>query len=251
MTAESGNTATAESPNVAREASRSTAGRNAGRKGRVATAALGATLAVLGLRRRTLGGIAASVAGGWLVYRSLAGGDSGADERGGSGATTGATTVERTVTVGESADELYEFWRDPENAADVWGHFAEVTSVGEDRQRWRAELPFGRTATWETRIVEDRSGEFLRWESAPDARLSAEGSVAFRPAPGNRGTEVTLRVRFDPPGGSVGHAVAERLGVVSSAVVGTALQRFKSLAETGEYPTTERNPSARGNGDVI
>jgi uncharacterized membrane protein len=56
---------------------------------------------------------------------------------------------------------------------------------------------------------------------------------------------VKLRFRFDPPGGVLGDAAIKRFGVVPGTLTSKALRRFKSLAETGEIPTTERNPSAR------
>ena len=43
-----------------------------------------------------------------------------------------------------------------------------------------------------------------RPDVADGASLPSEGEVQFRPAPGDRGTEVTLRIRFDPPGGALG-----------------------------------------------
>ena len=56
----------------------------------------------------------------------------------------------------------------------------------------------------------------------------------------------TLRLRFDPPGGVLGDAPVELLGhkPLNLAADGV-LRRFKSLVETGEIPTTERQPAAR------
>jgi uncharacterized membrane protein len=161
------------------------------------------------------------------------------------------TTVERSVTVGKPADELYDLWRDPEQLNRVLGDSVEVTAEGEDRQRWTVEGPAGRSVEWETRTVEDRPGEVLRWESVEGSRLSSEGSVHFDSAPADRGTQVTLRLRFDPPGGALGGAAMNLLGIVPETLASKALDRFKSIAETGEIPTLDRNPSGRGRGDVV
>ena len=215
--------------------------------GRVTVAAIGAALLAFGLGRRSTVGSASALVGGWLLYRVVSG------RRGSSepGAPADAVAVERTVTVGKSADELYESWRDPETLARVMGHFADVTATAEDRQRWTVDAPLGRSVEWESRIVADQPGEYLRWESLAGADLPNEGSVRFRPAAGDRGTEVTLRLHFDPPGGALVGATLNRLGIVPDALAGTALRRFKSLVETGEIPTLERNPSARGSGDLL
>jgi len=267
---------------------------------RVASAIVGGALLLVGLRRRSLGGVLAAIAGGLLLYRGVTGGRSrnqsktsgshltgashstdATDSTDGSasldatdstdsaastdatdatdstdaGASTGArsskTAVERSVTVGKPAEGLYDRWTDPEQLNRVLGDAVEVTAEGDERQRWTVDGPLGRSVTWETRTVEDRPGEVLRWESVEDSRLSGGGEVRFQPAPGDRGTEVTLRLRFDPPGGRVGDAAMDRLGFVPETLVSTALDRFKSLAETGETPTLDRNPSARGQGDFV
>jgi uncharacterized membrane protein len=252
---------------------------------RIASAIVGGALLLVGLRRRSLGGVLAAIAGGLLLYRGVTGGrsrnqskTSGSHLTGAShstdathstdgsasldatdstdaGASTGArsskTAVERSVTVGKPVEGLYDRWTDPEQLNRVLGDAVEVTAEGDERQRWTVDGPLGRSVTWETRTVEDRPGEVLRWESVEDSRLSGRGEVRFQPAPGDRGTEVTLRLRFDPPGGRVGDAAMDRLGFVPETLVSTALDRFKSLAETGETPTLDRNPSARGQGDFV
>ena len=228
---------------------------------RIASAAVGGTLVALGLRRRSLGGAAMATVGGWLFYRGATGrgrpsrtfgGSTAADsERREAGAPATATEVAHSTTVRRPADELSEFWRDPDHLTRIFGEFADVVSTGENRQRWAVHAPLGRTMAWNAHVAEDRPGEVLRWESEPGATVPNEGTVRFRPAPGDRGTEVTLRLRFDLPGGALGDAAMRLLGVVPDTIAESALRRFKSLAETGEIPTLERNPSGRGSGDRI
>lgn len=231
---------------------------------RVLAAVLGVGLLVRGVRRRSLRGTATALAGGWLLYRALGGngrgartsgfeeGDVNGDGRGEDRSSpAGPTEVTRSVTVGGPAEELYEAWRDPETFSRIMGHFAEVTSTDGDRFRWTVRGPRGVELAWETHVVESEPGEFVRWETPEDATLPNEGTVRFRPAPGDRGTIVTLSIRFDPPGGALGDAALQRLDVVPKALAGRALGRFKSLVETGEIPTVSGNPSARGRGDLL
>lgn len=228
---------------------------------RAAMALLGGALLVRGLRRRSLRGIATAAVGGWLVGRAAGWDGRVADSirsggpidrwREGLSEAGGPTEVSRTVTAGKSPQELYEIWRDPDSLSRVVGHFAEVTSPAEDRLRWTVEGPLDREVGWETHVVEDEAGELIRWETPPDAMLPNEGSIRFEPAPGDRGTKVTLSMRFDPPGGALGEAALRQLDVVPETIAGEALRRFKSLAETGEIQTTEGNVSARGRGDRL
>ncbi len=230
---------------------------------RAGSAVLGGALLISGLRRRSTAGAAMAVAGGWLSYRAIGGRsrsrrapESDADvgrEQLDSEVSADSPTVERSVSVGRPAEELSEFVRDPGNLGRVMGRFAEVEAAGEDRHRWSVSLPgpFDRHLSWEARLVEDRPGERLRWESVEGPAPFDEWSVDLRPAPGDRGTAVTVRLRLDPLAGALGDTGLERLGPVVEAPVGTALDRLKSLAETGEVPTTERDPSARGRGDLV
>lgn len=213
---------------------------------RIVSAAVGGALVLYGLGRRSVVGTVAALVGGVLLYRGVRGND-----RRSTPGTAGGVEVERSVTVGRPADELYEIWRNPEQLSRIVGRAGEVSDANDDRQRWTVDAPLGRSVEWETRIVEERPGEFLRWESLEGSRVSTEGSLRFREAPGDRGTEVTLRVRVDPPGGALGSSVIERLDAAPDAVVGEALRRFKSLAETGGIPSTEHNLSARGRGDLL
>lgn len=224
----------------------------------IVSAVLGGVLVLYGLGRRSVVGTVAALVGGVLLYRGVRGNDSRSTpetsigdgpERHETG-TAGRVEVERSVTVGRPADELYEIWRDPEQLSRILGRVGEV-SDDDDRHHWTVNAPLGRSVEWETRIVEERPGEFLRWESLEGSRVPTEGSLRFREAPGDRGTEVTLRVRVDPPGGALGSSVIERLDVAPDAVAGEALRRFKSLAETGGIPSTKHNPSARGRGDLL
>ncbi|MDC0710894.1 SRPBCC family protein [Stigmatella sp. ncwal1] len=156
-----------------------------------------------------------------------------------------AVEVERSVTIGKTAEELYRLWRAPETLSRLLGGFAEVTPVEGDRMRWKVQGPFGQSVAWETRIVEDLPGERVRWESLPGAAWSLQGAVQFRAAPAQWGTEVTLRLHLHPPGGMPGEAAMRRLRAVPGGLVLKVLRRFKSLAETGEIPTLKNNPSAR------
>lgn len=232
-----------------------------GRTKRAITTVLGGILLIRGFRRGSFRGIASVLVGAWLLVSAVRSGTrhqrstqsrtvsgSREDER---NYASDAATVGRSITVRKPATELYETWRDPEQLSQIMGHFADVTALDEDRFQWTIRGPRGTDLSWETRIVAAEPGEFLRWETETDAIVSSKGSVRFRPAPGDRGTMVTLSMSFDPPGGALGERALKRLDIVPESLVGEALGRFKSLVESGEIPTLEENPSARGKGDLL
>lgn len=163
----------------------------------------------------------------------------------------------RAVTVNRPPEELYRLWREPGTLPRVMAHVAEVRMTAPDRAHWTLHAPLGRKFEWESRTAEDRPGEAVRWQSTDGASMANDGEVHFRPAPRGLGTEVTLHLRFEPPGGALGGAVVKLLPLIAGLPINsgvamtpglmasTALHRFKSLAETGEIPTIEHNPTAR------
>ena len=182
-----------------------------------------------------LGAAVLTIGGGTLLYRRVTKQDSSADTPG----------LDRAITIGRPADELYRFWREPAKLAQIMAEVAEVRPVDGDRTKWTAHGPLGRDIEWEMRIVEDRPGEYMRWESGEGSSLSSTGSVRFRAAPGDRGTEVLLHMQFDAPGGAVGDMAAKLAELGHATAATAALRRFKSLVETGEIPTLDRNSAAR------
>jgi uncharacterized membrane protein len=62
-------------------------------------------------------------------------------------------------------------------------------------------------------------------------------------APGGRGTEVHVVLRYDPPAGPVGAAVAKLLGEDPAGAIEEDLRHFKQVMETGEIPTTQGQPT--------
>ena len=169
-----------------------------------------------------------------------------ADSRGQSDASGGEPEVERSITIGKTADELYQRWLDPKTLPQIMAGFATLRPSGDGRMHWKVEGPLGRTYEWDSEAVENQPGRGIGWRSLPNAAISNDGSVRFHPAPAGRGTVVTLHLRFDPPGGEFGNAALKFLGTTPlDLAVDGALRRFKSLVETGEIPTTERQPAAR------
>lgn len=189
---------------------------------------------------------AAAIAAGVAAVRSVKRGRKGLDGESAGSSAVGEAEVERSLTIGRTAEELYQRWRDPQTLTRILSEFATVHESGDGRFHWRVEGPLGQAREWDSETVDDRPGESVGWRSRPDAGIPNEGSVRFRPAPADRGTVATLHLRFDAPDGALGHAATKLLGDKPLGLAAeTVLRRFKSLVESGEIPTTERQPAAR------
>ena len=221
---------------------------------RIVAGIVGGALVISGLRRRSIVGVGMAIVGGWMLYRLVVGqrvgprtdsGPWGIDEP------TGASSITGTVTIGRPPDEVAEILRDPDRLDSIVGDVAKVSAMGEGRHEWTISGPAGRSFSWEMELVDDEPDERLRWKSTDGTPVFDTLIASFESAPNDRGTIVTLEMQLDPPGGTLGTVVMKPLGVVSESATNVLLDRLKSLVETGEIPTLEKNPSARGSGDLL
>jgi uncharacterized membrane protein len=153
--------------------------------------------------------------------------------------------IDRTIIVNKTPRECYDYWRDLHNVAKFTDRLEKVTPLDERRSHWVMKVPGGARLEWVSEITEDKPGERLRWRTAEGAPLRLAGAVNFEPAPGGRGTFVTVSMHYHTPGGSIGAVLARLLGPDPFGEVRENLRRFKQLLETGEIPTTTGQPSGR------
>ncbi|MFL5494429.1 MAG: SRPBCC family protein [Gemmatimonadales bacterium] len=154
----------------------------------------------------------------------------------GSGRTNerGLAEVNKAITVRRMPEDVYAFWRDFQNLPRFMEHLESVQVLSDQRSRWKAKAPGGGTVQWEAEIVEDRPNELIGWRVAGDADVTQSGTVRFTPAPGGRGTEVRVELRYDPPGGVIGTTIAMLFGEEPGQQVDSDLRHFKQVMETGE-----------------
>jgi uncharacterized membrane protein len=233
---------------------------NVGAGERLASMAVGGLLVTWALRKRSPATMAAGVVGADLIYRGASGHCRVYDALGvntaavtvsGRQISSSAPEIQRSMTINRPPEELFAFWGNPENLARIMAHFAEVTSEGGDVTRWKVRGPIGQMFEWTSRQTAEEPGRKLSWQSLPGGTIATRGHVAFQPGRENTGTEVKLWVQFEPPLGNVGEGLAKTLQKFPRAIAGQALRRFKSLVETGEIPTLEYNPSARGASEIF
>lgn len=147
--------------------------------------------------------------------------------------------VEQAVTINRPAEELYRYWRDFEHLPRVMRHLESVRVSGDGRSHWKAKAPGRTTVEWDAEVVEDRPNELIAWRSLPGADVPNTGSVSFAPAPGDRGTEVRVELRYDPPAGKLGALVAKLFGEEPNQQARDDLRAFKQVMETGEVVVSE------------
>jgi uncharacterized membrane protein len=224
---------------------------------RILSAIGGGVLAAAGVKQRSPLGIALAVVGGDLLRRGITGhcyayealGIQTVDE--GQGAETTSVPhglgirVDKSITIARPPREVYDFWRDLNNMARFMKNVESVTQLEGGRSRWVVAGPAGRKVEWDAVIHNEIEGEMIAWRSLEGSAVQNAGSVWFKEAPGNRGTEVRIEMQYIPPAGRIGAAIAALWGKDPGTQIGEDLHRLKQILEAGEILTTAGQPRGK------
>jgi uncharacterized membrane protein len=153
--------------------------------------------------------------------------------------------VDKSITIKRPVGELYAFWRNLENLPRIMYHLESVTTIGDNRTHWIAKAPADTTVEWDAEIINDVPNERIGWRSLEGSSIPNAGSVVFTPAPHDLGTEVKVSLKYDPPAGALGAAIAKLFGEEPGLQIQEDLHRLQQLMETGEISTIQGQTSGR------
>jgi uncharacterized membrane protein len=225
---------------------------NVGQVERWASSIGGGALALYGVTRGSLGGIALALLGAALVQRGVTGhcnvyeamnfstaGDVGLrNSENVSVPAERGTRVEKSVTINRPASELYSFWRNFENLPLFMNHLESVRSMGGERTHWVAKAPAGTTVEWDAEVYNEKQNELIAWRTLEGSQVASAGSVRFEESPEGGTTTVRVTLKYDPPGGKLGSLVATLFGENPEQQIDEDLGRFKQLMEAGGTAAT-------------
>lgn len=229
---------------------------NVGGVERCLSIAAGSALAAYALKRRAGIRGTAALLGAALVYRGATGHCDvyealGIDHARGNGARFAADVdsdtrrrlggsagirVEESVSIDRPVAEVYRFWRDFENLPTFMKHLVSVAVREAGITHWVARGPAGLEVAWDARIINEIENKLIAWQSLEGSTISTAGSVNFRES--NRGTDVRVRLQYDPPAGKLGAAVARLFREEPGLQIRQDLRRLKQLLETVTSPPT-------------
>jgi uncharacterized membrane protein len=154
----------------------------------------------------------------------------------------GPIEVRKSVTILKPREEVFEALR---KRPVLGGLIEDLTSVEPRRFRWASRIVDGGRLEGEVELDELVENEQVSWHAASSSELLHEGSLRLTTAPYGRGTEVTVRVSYEPPAGRVGQLLLRLVGDEPKQVVTRHLYQLRQLLEAGEIATTEGQPSGR------
>jgi uncharacterized membrane protein len=136
-------------------------------------------------------------------------------------------TASVAVTIDQPRDVVYRRWRELQDFPRFMTHLdlrparTPVTST-----------PDAGGVGWDADVVNEVPGELIEWRSSIASDVDHAGTVRFEPGPGGRGTRVTVRVDYRPPGGLLGSLVAGLFGEHPRQQIIDDLLRFKHVFES-------------------
>jgi len=215
---------------------------NVGRVERVVSGLAGAALIALAWRRARGRGVLFPL-GGSLIGRAVTGrcpvnramgrnsarGGSRADPVLGPGE---GIRVEQSVTIDRPVEDLFRFWRNLENLPRFMDHLESVTVLSSQQSHWIAKGPVGSKVEWDAEVYNEIEDELIAWRSLPGSDVDHAGSVHFIPI-GESSTGVRVVLRYEPPAGRLGAAIAGLFGEEPSRQVADDLRRLKQVMEAG------------------
>jgi len=218
---------------------------NVGRRERWISAAAAAALTAYALRRRRGRALMLPIAGA-LLERAVSGrcpvnqmiGRNSASEEEPSSPVTSVRRgegirVEERIVLNRPRSEVYRFWRNLENLPRFMDHLESVTVIDHERSHWVAKGPAGTRVEWDAVIHHEIPNQLIAWRSLEGSEVDNAGSVHFEPTE-TGDTEVRVVLRYDPPGGKAGAAVAWLFGEEPSRQVAEDLRRLKQVVEALE-----------------
>jgi uncharacterized membrane protein len=220
-------------------------GVNVGRRERWISAVAAAAVAAYGLRRRRGRRILLPIAGA-LLGRALSGRCPVNEMLGRNSALDDApfgpvssvrrgedVRVDERIVLNRPRSEVYRFWRNFENLPRFMDHLEAVTVLDESHSHWTAKGPAGTRVEWDAEIHNEVPNQVIAWRSLQGSEVANAGSVYFIPTE-NGDTEVRVVMRYHPPAGRLGAAVAGLLGEDPSRQIAEDLRRLKQVVESGE-----------------
>jgi len=186
----------------------------------------GAALATYGYFRGGIKGVAMCALGSALVARATAN-ENLADALRGQG-----ILVEKSIVVDAPVEEVYGYWRNLSNLPQWMSHVRDVRYVSGNRWHWVVDGPAGVPVQWDSELLNVEENHEMTWHTVGDPDVGSVGRIRFYPQ--GDGTRIQVQMRYTPPAGVIGHAVAKFFASDPKSEMDDDLARMKSAIETGK-----------------
>jgi uncharacterized membrane protein len=198
---------------------------------RLVAGSVGTLMVLQGLRSKGMARSALTAAGVGILARAAT--NLSSSRLVGAGAGRRAIDIQKTIRVAAQIEAVWDLWNNFEQFPRFMSHLREVRRHSDDVSHWVAKGPAGVPVEWDAIVTERVPHEVIAWESVPGSVVQSAGRVRFQPT-ADGGTEIDIKMSYNPPGGALGHAVAALFGTDPKHAMDEDMVRFKSLLEEGK-----------------
>ena len=146
-----------------------------------------------------------------------------------------ADPISKTIIVKADAATAYNMWANFENFPHFMKYIERVEKLGADKSRWEISGPLGTKVEWIAETTRTEPNRRIAWNTKDNAStVTTSGEVVFTPLADFQ-TEITVTLKYDPPAGALGEAVA-KIFANPGARLEEDLKNFKNYVEG--RPTT-------------
>lgn len=145
-------------------------------------------------------------------------------------------TIDRSVIIERPVESVYEFYRDFRNLPKFLGDVMNIEETGPATSRWTIQGPLHIRAHWTIKVTEERTNEFICYETVSAPSLRTYWEIYFSPERNAGQTKVREVLRS--PLGRLGRAALALIGKFPAQEVSANLYRLKQVMETGRVTDT-------------
>jgi uncharacterized membrane protein len=144
--------------------------------------------------------------------------------------------IEASVLILCPVEKIFAFYRDFKNLPSFLGDVMAIEQLDAATSRWTIQGPFGLRIHWNIRVTDERTNEFIRYETVASSGLGTKWEIYF--VPGSTAGETKVREVMKTPLGRLGRLGLALIGKFPTEEVSANLHRFKELMETGRVTDT-------------
>jgi uncharacterized membrane protein len=150
--------------------------------------------------------------------------------------------VQKSILIRAPLAQVFEFWTRVGDFPQFMTRVRSVETIDDVHSHWRVAGPAGVPVEWTSEITRVVPQELIEWRSDERSQVQHSGRVRFE-RDGDGSTRVHVQLRYLPPGGLIGHALATLFGADPKHGLDADLLRMKSMLENGKRPHDAAQPA--------
>ena len=136
-------------------------------------------------------------------------------------------TAEETLIVRAPVAQVFEVWSRFDRFPEFMDNLKSVQLTGDRQSHWVARGPLGASIEWDAETTMFEPNKRIAWNSRDSGDITTSGQVTFTALDTNQ-TEIHVILKYEPPAGAVGSAVAKLFSDPQKQLT-QDLERFKTI----------------------